>query len=87
MVVGLECWGGRSLGDGYFSHVFVGIDCDNIGSSGFTSIGELGSKCNANGGWVWFIWGTLINIGRGYINISICEGKRSIEEDEFRGYG
>jgi len=28
----------------------LGIDCDNIGSSGFTSIGELGSKCNANGG-------------------------------------
>ena len=33
-----------SFGDG-FSHVFVGIDCDNIGSSGLTSIGELGSKC------------------------------------------
>ena len=54
--------------------MFVGIDCDNIGSSGFTSIGELGSKCNANGGMVYL---GHINIGRGYINISICEGKWS----------
>jgi hypothetical protein len=53
--------------------VFVGIECDSIGSSGFTTIGELGSKCSANSRRVWFIWGTLVDgWAQPYVNQYIC---------------